>query len=176
MRFDRTFTGISGFTQSSKKHNGTIQTVLDVLDSKQSIYCSYYPWDVEPEEIAWALHRMMPGSKHYLLGYSYGGMTATRTANHLTKLGEHVERLILVDPVWRPWAWPSLTSLLPFWKIRVTGLVNDVQVYHQEVDMPKGHQVYHGQLKVKMMKLELPHNEIDDAEEPRKFLMDLLLD
>ena len=73
------------------------------------------PWTSDPSRIAELIKKYGSESPEIVLvGYSYGGQTAINTAAELGNLGLWVDKLALVDPVFRSRYWfMRWRSLLP---------------------------------------------------------------
>lgn len=102
-------------------------------------------WKDDPAEVAeriWRMRRPFEEPEVILIGYSYGGYSATLVAKELRKRGIKVKVLLLVDAVWRPYtSIPSFLSLWPYWKIKVVDSVDKVISWRQKENLPKGHRI-----------------------------------
>lgn len=80
-----------------------------------------------------------------IIGYSYGGYTATLLADQLGERGLAVENLLLIDPVWRPRpSWASPLSLYRGHTISVAPNVRHLWHWHQiarRACEPQGHRL-----------------------------------
>lgn len=108
-----------------------------------------------------------------IIGYSYGGYTATLLADELDHRGVDTENLLLIDPVWRPRArWASPLSLNRSCTIDVPRSVKNLWYWRQiarRCTEPQGHAinvykttVWHNR---DAKPLRYDHKSIDDAHE-----------
>ena len=104
-----------------------------------------------------------------VLGFSYGGYTATLLADEIyERFDWEVEVMILIDPVARLLdRWPTSLSYLPWWSINLSDHVNTCWHWYQKTERLRGHRVKHVKGKTVMhpRELQLSHSEIDDAPE-----------
>ena len=177
MTFTRTATIISGFSQSAKHQSGSLELVSRCLDLP-GLYVSYYPWDVDPEAVAWYLHRMFPGRDHFFDGYSFGGDTAAKVCTALHDLGETVAGVVLVDPVAKTFrhGWLSPLSALAWWaRIKLPPIsVSRVTVFNQRLNKPDGDTVLVGRQVVKPVTLDVQHDDIDESPEAAQAFLSML--
>jgi len=102
-----------------------------------------------------------------IVGYSYGGYSASLLGVIFQKYKWDVEYMALIDPVARFFPRiPSSLSLLDFWKIKITDNVNVLDSWHQEITNPHGHKLKVNREKTDWLPqtLTVPHRNMDDVE------------
>jgi len=177
MTFTRTATTISGFGSSARHQSGTLAIEKRCLELP-GVYAEYYPWDADPEGIAWHLHRQFPGLDHYFWGHSFGGHTVAKVCQHLYDLGEPLAGVCLVDPVvkvFRHWLLSPLSTAMWWAKIKLPPIsVSRVTVFNQRMNKPDGDTVLVGRQVVKPVTLDVQHDDIDESPEAAQAFLSML--
>ena len=133
------------------------------------------PWSVNTKRLADSIGilRGLYGRLHLgIYAYSYGGgYGALHLLNQLQTQKIKVQKLVLADPVFRPW-WlprplPSPLSLLPFDyqpKIRLPKNVVDLAHFYQNRNVPQSPYIITDQVKgnTSHSRLSVIHQEVDD--------------
>lgn len=132
----------SGFSQDGYKFNGMYQLFLRLIDEVGSKNCIIWPpmeWDESNTKLASAI-RNLGGDEVMLVGYSYGGHAAIKTANDLSE-GIDIPYMVLCDPVRQGAA--VLSRLIPkirtSWAtLKVPTHVEECHVFLQTTNWPTG--------------------------------------
>lgn len=83
-----------------------------------------------------------PAAPAYLVGFSYGGMTAATVSRKLYSQGVFTKGLFLVDAVWRPWQYrPSLLSTRGRGKLKISAGVNNLYTWRQDETYLRGAEI-----------------------------------
>jgi len=161
----------SGFTQQFNNPIGTIRIWRHLTQYREpSFNLGLYKWYTDVKELAGKINMLNCFApvrpKIVVAGYSYGGQTAVRFAEELSKHTYDVESMILCDAV-RRWTSkiPTPSSLFNFWEIQVPSNVKRLSWAHQRVTRPYGHKVISsvGTQLVEKKELTLPHVQCDRA-------------
>ena len=162
---------VGGFLQQMDGNHG-LAALFHLLDrfKRPGLNLLLREWTTDTAAIARRVALLADGGAPtvVVVGFSYGGTTAVRLCEELEERGVTVGSLTLIDAVWRPWrGFPSVLSVLPWWRLRVPRNVKRVRVYRQREDRPMGHEVvlaepYSAEM-VGPVFLPLRHVEMDDA-------------
>jgi thioesterase domain-containing protein len=133
----------TGYMQTEGRVTGVVELYHDI---RQACNCPesvlhLRSWRDDAWQVAEHIWRMRP-RRIVLIGYSYGGYTATLVARELNARGVVVDALLLCDAVWRTRASiASPLSLFSRWTIDVPPNVRRLWSWRQMNNLPAGHQL-----------------------------------
>ena len=133
---------VNGWLQGARHKTGLgqITNELEALGEQATLL----GWREHPKRTAAEIKRTTQegGDSIYIVGFSYGGYSATTLCWELSAIGVRVEELILCDAVYRLWdRLASIRSLRNIWSIHVPTNVKRVTSWRQKVSKPSGHRV-----------------------------------
>ncbi|KKN11269.1 hypothetical protein LCGC14_1028260 [marine sediment metagenome] len=138
---------ICGFLQSEGTPNGVVG-LWSWLHSEHSVpdtRVELRAWNDRWSELAELIWRMRPADNHVsvkIVGYSFGGYSATLLAKELGKRGIEVRAMVLSDPVYRHWhrlGW--WRAMWPWSEIKIPSNVREVWWFRQRQNLPRGHEL-----------------------------------
>jgi hypothetical protein len=164
-----------GFSQKLDKHTGfddLYATLVTQLSGKARVINIPHRWNswvgVDAKQVA---RHSTSKTYHVRIGYSYGGYAAYKRCEADSKLGITVDRLFLIDAVWRlktaRWSWLArLSSVVGKPKFKIPPNVKNVTCWRQKVNLPAGHEITvqddgHTILDDRSW-VDVPHNDMDN--------------
>ena len=183
-----------GFTQKREPDNG-IFALADAAYKGHAPECwvQYFPWYVDVDTLARTVESMASDASVYhgeplrigVIGYSFGGYTATRFCARIACL---IDELVLCDPVARwlhrvGWSRAIIGSAFGWPKIRTTPNVLRLRVVRQRnrrlrlrppFFFPTGHDVEHWTASKPFKELDAEHVDIESSPEFRLMALDAI--
>ncbi len=137
---------IPGFLQNRGDDNGMVSLwkSLHVMYSSYSTRVELAHWNSDWRAHAECINRMSDDqrAKVVIVGYSWGGYSATLLARELSKHGRKVQQMVLCDAVYRHRYWlGNWRAMCPLSKIKIPANVEEVTWFKQKQNYPRGHKL-----------------------------------
>ena len=162
---------IPGFLQNRGDDNGMVSLwkSLHVMYSSYSTRVELAHWNSDWRAHAECINRMSDDqqAKVAVVGYSWGGYSATLLARELAKHGRKVQQMVLCDAVYRHNYWlGNWRAMCPLSKIKIPANVEEVTWFKQQQNYPRGHKLKPESDTTKInspMELKYKHQKCDDS-------------
>ena len=132
--------GISGFLETERRPSGIEDILWQVFSEIEHVATARFLWSDSIVTMVRLVRRIVekwPSIEVNILGYSYGGSTATQLVDALRPIA--IANLFLIDPVWRPFRhFPSFLSIYGMGTLWVEANVERCHVWRQRTTIIRG--------------------------------------